>query len=94
LLGYSTGRWQGDTLVVTTTKIDYPFLNVGSVPDFIPQSAYAQTLETFKLDEDRSKLHYSLVVVDTEMLTRPMSLGRYYIWRSGEEVQPYLCDES
>lgn len=93
LLGYSTARWQGDTLLITTTKIDYPFLNVGSVPDYIPQSQYAQMQETLRLDPARDKLHYTLTVTDTEMLTEPMVFRKYYLWREGETVQPYSCDE-
>ncbi len=93
LLGYSTGRWQDDTLLVTTTKINYPFLHVGSVPDYIPQSQYAQMQETFKLGPDHEKLFYSLTVTDTEMLTKPMVFSKYYVWRPGESLQPYSCDE-
>ncbi len=33
-LGYSTGRWDGKTLVVETTQVDWPWFNFG-----IPQSA-------------------------------------------------------
>ena len=34
-LGYSTGRWEGDTLIVTTTQINWPYFdNIGT-----PQSA-------------------------------------------------------
>jgi hypothetical protein len=93
LLGYSTARWQGDTLLVTTTKIDYPFLNVGSVPDYIPQSQYALFQETLRLGPDRDRLYYSLTVTDTEMLTEPLVMRKYYLWRPGESVQPYSCDE-
>ena len=93
LLGHSTGRWQDDTLVITTTKIDYPFLHVGSQPSFIPQSKFAQMQETFRLDEARDKLHYTLTVTDTAMLTKPMVYAKYYQWKPGETLQPYLCDE-
>ena len=93
LLGYSTGRWQGDTLLITTTKFDYPFLNVGSTPSYVPQSQYAHFQETFRLDPERDKLHYSLTVTDTEMLTEPLVMSKYYLWRPGESVQPYVCDE-
>lgn len=93
LLGYSTGRWQGDTLLITTTKFDYPFLNVGSVPDYVPQSQHAHYQETFRLGSDHDRLYYTLTVTDTEMLTEPMVMSKYYLWRSGETVQPYLCDE-
>jgi|MEHZ01.3.fsa_nt_MEHZ010992026.1_14 hypothetical protein len=93
LLGFSTARWQGDTLLVTTTKIDYPFLNVGSVPDYIPQSQHAHFQETLKLGSERDRLHYSLTVTDTEMLSEPLVMRKYYMWRPGESVQPYSCDE-
>jgi hypothetical protein len=93
LLGYSTARWQGDTLLVTTTKIDYPFLNVGSVPDYIPQGQHALFQESLRLGSERDRLHYSLTVTDTEMLTEPLVMRKYYLWRPGESVQPYLCDE-
>lgn len=93
LHGYSTGRWNGDTLLVTTTKIDYPFLHVGSVPDYIPQSQYVRTQETFRLGSDRDRMYYSLTVTDTEMLTEPVVYSKYFVWRPGETVQPYVCDE-
>lgn len=93
LLGYSTGRWKGDTLLVTTTKFDYPFLNVGSVPHYIPQSQYAHYQETFRLGSDRDRLYYTLTVTDTEMLSEPLVMRKYYLFRPGETVQPYLCDE-
>ena len=93
LLGYSTARWQGDTLLITTTKFDYPFLNVGSVPDYIPQSQFAHYQETFRLGEERDRLYYTLTVTDTEMLTEPLVMRKYYLWQPGQSVQPYLCDE-
>lgn len=93
LLGYSTGYWQGDTLLITTTKIDYPFLHVGSLPSFIPQSSYARMQETFKLGDNHDRLYYSLTVTDTAMLLEPMVFSKYYLWRPGETLQPYLCDE-
>lgn len=93
LLGYSTGRWDNDTLVVTTTKIDYPFIHVGSLPSFIPQSSAVSTLETFKLSAERDKLLYSLHINDPEMLTEPLQLNKFYQWREGEQLQAYSCDE-
>lgn len=93
LLGYSTGRWQGDTLIIRTTKIDYPFLHVGSVPDYVPQSKYARMQETLTLGSERDRLYYTLTVTDTEMLTEPMVFSKYYLFRPGEEVQAYSCDE-
>jgi hypothetical protein len=94
LLGYSTGHWQGDTLLVTTTKIDYPFLHVGSTPSYIPQSSYARMQETFRLAKEHDRLYYTLTITDTDMLTKPMVLSKFYQWRPDEALQPYKCDES
>ncbi|MBX2848000.1 MAG: hypothetical protein KTR16_06760 [Acidiferrobacterales bacterium] len=93
LLGYSTGRWQGDTLLITTSKISYPYMHVGSTPDYVPQSAVARIQETLRLGEKRDKLFYTLTITDTEMLTEPLVLSRYYVWRPNESIQPYSCDE-
>lgn len=93
LSGYSTGRWQGDTLLITTTKIDYPFLHIGSTPSYIPQSEYAQMQETLRLGSERNRLYYTLTVTDTQMLSEPMVLSKYYLWNPTESVQPYSCDE-
>ncbi len=93
LLGYSTARWQDDILLVTTTKIDYAYLNVGSIPNYIPQSQHAQFQETLRLGSEHDRLHYTLTVTDTEMLTEPLVMRKYYQWRPGESVQPYSCDE-
>ena len=93
LLGFSTGFWEGDTLLVTTTKIDYPFLHIGSVPDYIPQSQYARMQETFRFSAEETRMYYTLTVTDTEMLSEPLVMRKYFEWRPGETVQPYSCNE-
>lgn len=68
-------------------------MHVGSTPDYVPQSQSAQILETLRLGDERNKLYYTLTITDTEMLTKPLELGRYYVWRPNETIQPYSCDE-
>jgi hypothetical protein len=86
-MGRSIGRWEGDTLVVETTDIEYPYFNATG----IPLSGAARIEERFALNEDRSRLEYTMVVNDPETFTRPVTLTKAWEWRPGEEVRPYDC---
>ncbi len=86
-MGYSIGRWEGDTLVVSTSRINWPYLNrVG-----VPQSEAVEVLERFTPVEDESRLDYRLIVTDPSALVEPFVWDGYWDWRPGEEVQPYNC---
>lgn len=93
LLGYSTGRWEGDKLVVTTTKIDYPYLDVILKPLAIPQSEHLELVETFELREDRSHLDYEMTATDPEMLRQSMTFKKYFLWDPEATLEPYACEE-
>lgn len=93
-MGYSTGRWQGDRLIVTTTKLGYGFLNVGALPNPIPQGTETHLIETFHMRADRYHLDYSLVVTDSSTLKRPMAFSKYWQWTPGATVDPYDCAEN
>jgi hypothetical protein len=87
-LGYSVGNWEGDTLVVRTTQIDWPYLNSeGS----IPQSESVETIERFSVDEANDRLNYSLTILDSETLTVPVTAGAVLEWRPDLVVEPYEC---
>jgi hypothetical protein len=86
-LGYSVGRWDGSTLVVETTHINYPQLNATG----IPQSAAIELLERFIPSADGSRLDYTLTVTDPATFTEPVTLDKAWIWRPGEVVRPYEC---
>ena len=90
-LGYSTGRWEGDTLVVTTTRIDWPTSRYFSPR--IPQSREVELMERFTLIEDATQLAYDVTITDPVNLTEPVSVERYIVWgtRPGIEVLPYEC---
>ena len=87
LLGHSVGRWDGDTLVVETTAINYGFFNNAG----IRQSPAVETEERFTLNEDGSMLDYELTVTDPATFTEPAVQGKSWVWRPGEEVRPYDC---
>ncbi len=85
--GYSVGRWEGDTLVVHTSKIDWPFFDdVGT-----PQSMAVDIVERFALSPDASRLDYEITVTDPATFTETISLDGYWTWRPGEEVKTYQC---
>ena len=90
-LGYSTGRWEGETLVVTTTRIDWPTSRYFSPR--IPQSREVELVERFTLLEDATQLAYDVAITDPVNLTEPVSVERYIVWgtRPGIEVFPYEC---
>jgi hypothetical protein len=86
-LGYSVGRWDGDTLVVTTTDVDWPWFDQSGVP----QSDAVELLERFTPSDDGRVLSYEMTVTDAATFTEPVTLERYWVWVPGEEVKPYDC---
>jgi len=86
-LGYSVGHWEGETLVVSTTRIDWPYFNrVG-----VPQSEAVEVIERFTPVEDEARMDYHLTVTDPATLVEPFDWDGYWDWRPGEEVHPYEC---
>lgn len=88
-LGYSTGDWQGDTLVVETSKISSPiFDDVGT-----PQSEDVRLVEWFKLSADQKRLDYKLRVVDPATFTQPIELSRHWVWIPERAIQKWNCQD-
>ena len=86
-MGYSVGRWEGNTLIVTTTDVEYPFFDdVGT-----PQSPDAQVSERFTINADGTRLDWEATVVDPVNFTEPVSLSGYWRWTPGEQIKPYQC---
>ena len=92
-LGYSTGRWDGDTLVVTTTKISFPYFNVLAAPKAISQSKDMHVVETFKLRGGGAYLDYTMTVTDPATFTRPITFNKFWQWRPGAKIEPFDCDD-
>jgi hypothetical protein len=88
-LGYSVGRWDGDTLVVETSRANSKILTrLGTF------SENAQYVERFKLASDGSRLLYTLTISDPVVLTEPVELKRSWIQVPGEKVIPFKCVEA
>lgn len=89
-LGRSTGRWDGNTLVVSTDGILWHFLDTSGVP----LSGGTTLTERFTPTPDGALLHYSLVVTDPENFTKPVELKRSWVARPGESVKRFECGKS
>ena len=86
-MGFSVGRWEGNTLIVTTTDVDYPFFDdVGT-----PQSAGAEIVERFTLGDDDSRLDWRATITDPVNFTEPVTLSGYWAWVPGEQIKRYEC---
>ena len=86
-LGYSAGNWDDDTLMVTTTRINWPYFDrVGA-----PQSTDVVVEEAFRAVDDGEGLEYTMTVTDPSTLLEPFVWEAAWEWRRGEEVGRYDC---
>ena len=86
-LGFSTGRWEENTLVVRTTKSNWPWFDVVG----IPHSEDSEMIERFTLSGDGSRLDYSLTVTDPANFTEPVTLTKFWVWYPEMTVEPFQC---
>ena len=92
-LGYSVGRWEGDTLVVETNRINYPYFN----DQGIPQSEAVEIVERFTLSTDETRLDWAATLVDPGTFTEPVTMhDMHWEWIPANVIKPYDCvvDES
>jgi len=91
-LGYSVGRWDGDVLVVTTTRIDWPYFKLEGLVA-APQSRDVEIVERFALDRELGELSWGFTVADPATFTEPVSAERYHVWRyrPGVDIEEYGC---
>ncbi len=85
--GIAVGRWDGDTLVVTTTDIDFPWFD----QEGIPQSDELELVERFTVSADNRYLSYSATATDAAVFTEPVVLEKGWLSVPGEQVQTYEC---
>jgi uncharacterized protein DUF6152 len=83
-LGYSVGRWEGESLVVDTTRLG---------GGWVPFGPSAHLVERFTPGDD-GRLHYTVRITDPDFVTQPADGARYWVARPGEEVLPFDCKET
>jgi hypothetical protein len=91
-LGYSIGRWVGDTLIVTTTRLSWPWFKVYGIVA-APQSEAMEIVESFELNRSEGTLTYSFTSTDPSTFTVPVTADAYHVWRyrPGVTIEPYDC---
>ena len=93
--GHSIGRWEGDVLVVDTTRFeDHRIGNNIPLTDTrgIPSGAQRHVVERYRLSEDRTRLLIDFVVEDPEYLTKPLTAHIEWDYAPALELLPVDCD--
>jgi hypothetical protein len=86
-MGYSVGHWDGDTLVVETSRIDYPYFDdLGT-----PQSSQIHITERFDLDAANARLLWTGEIVDPATFSESVVLEIEWLYIPGNERKPYRC---
>ena len=82
-LGYSVGRWEGNTFVVETSRINYPYVNSAGAK----QSENVKVSETFALSEDQTELAYRIEINDYTTFTEQAYSERLYVALGAEFIE-------
>jgi glyoxylase-like metal-dependent hydrolase (beta-lactamase superfamily II) len=85
-MGFSTGKWEGDILSVTTTHLSEGWLRNNG----IPRSDRAVVNEHFIRHGDQ--LTWVVYIQDPVYLTEPMIRSRDYVFVVGGSISPYPCE--
>ena len=86
-LGYSVGRWDGKTLVIDTSRINWPYFDRSGAP----QTQNVTINERFTVVPDGSRLDYVMTVNEPATLVKPFVWNAYFVWNPGEMVNRYEC---
>jgi len=93
-LGYSAGRWEGESLLVTTTHIDWPYFELYGLVG-VPQSRAMRIVERFTPRDGGATLKYDFSATDPATFTEPVAYEGYvtFRWQPSVEFLPYDCIE-
>jgi hypothetical protein len=92
-MGYSVGRYEGDTLVVETTHIAANLAPWG--PGFIPfpfdgrHSDQLKAVERYTRSVDGERLLLDVTLEDPWALREPVTLKKVWGWAPEQEIAPY-----
>ena len=83
--GFSTGKFKGDTLEITTTHFKESFITRNGVPS----SFRAKVIEQVFLREPY--LHWVFTVIDPDYLSEPLVRSGLYVRSPVQQLPPYPC---
>ena len=87
IFGDSTGRWDGDTLVIETSGVDYPSYNDAGVP----MTEDMRVTERYSPSADRLRMNWTATIVDPSVFTEPVSFGGWMAWSPDIEIREFGC---
>ena len=87
MLGYSTGRWEGESLVIETTHLKRMWLDGSGWP---MSGAETRTVETYTPSNDGATLERTMTIHDP-LYTEPLVRTRGFA-RSNEALREGICD--
>jgi hypothetical protein len=95
LTGHSTGRWDGNTLVIDTVNIrtDTLLFGQGRSENHLGHSDKMHMVQRIRL-LDRDHLQVKGTVEDPEALVTPWQYTLTFHRHPGEEIVEYLCDDN
>jgi hypothetical protein len=85
--GFSVGRLLGNSLVIYTHRIDFPYLGMTG----IPLSEELRVIERYRLSDDQSRLDFRVTATDPQSFGSEAS-WEYYWLALGESFGQYDCD--
>ena len=86
-LGYSVGHWEGNTLVVETSRVNWPLFSARGVP----QSEAVEIVERYTPSDDQSRLSYEITINDPGTFVGGPAIVEGYWVALGETPEPYDC---
>jgi hypothetical protein len=84
--GFSTGTWDGNTLVVETTNLNSPNFKFE-----IPASDQATLIERFTPTTQGDRLDYEIVVTDPVIFTEPVRMAKSWLSLPDQRFDAYNC---
>jgi hypothetical protein len=87
--GYSVGRFEGDVLVVETTRFSD---NVWGTARGIPSGAEKRVVERYRLSDGGATMTIDFTIEDPEHLTAPVSGAETWRYAPQLTLLPNKCD--
>jgi hypothetical protein len=87
VMGHSFGKWEESSLVVTTMKSSWPYVDMTGVQN----TKDAVYVETFTPAADGKRLNYTMTITDPGIFVEPVVINKYWLRIEGIEVEPYDC---
>ncbi len=87
--GHSTGRWEGDVLVVDTANFAD---NRSPYQNGIPSGARKHVVERYRLHEDGRRLTVTFTLEDPDYIAEPMTHTRDLLYAPNRDMTPFDCD--